>query len=39
MNKKMASAGAVQAERPASLGTIQTHCKPKFREVRAKEKL
>lgn len=42
MNKKMASAGTVQAEKPTSPGTktpVQTHQKPKCRDVRAKEKL
>lgn len=42
MHKKMASTGTVQAEKPTSPGTkmpVQTHQKPKCREVRAKEKL
>lgn len=42
MNKKMDSAEKVQVGKPTSAGTkmfIQTHYKPKFRDVRTREKL
>ena len=42
MNKETASVGTVQAENSTSPGTkmcIQTHQKPKFRDVKAREKL
>lgn len=42
MNKETAPVGTVQAENPTSPGTkmcIQTYQKPKFRDVKAREKL